>query len=151
MDAVTYPKEAVSEFVNNHFVGLRLSFDTQPFAKDFNLQWTPTLLVLDPEGQEHHRTVGFLPPEEFIPSGWLGIAKFHLGAGRFDEALRALEVILSEHPRSDSAAEALFLRGVVLYKKTHEPKHLREAYETLQRDWPASEWAKRSQPYRLIN
>ena len=133
-----------------NMVGLRVTFDTQPLARDFNLQWTPTLITLDPEGKEHHRTVGFLPPEEFVPSGWLGIAKFHFDAGRFQEAVAALQRILEEHPGSDAAAEAIFLRGVALYKHTHEPRHLKEAYERLQREWPSSEWAKRAQPYRLI-
>ncbi len=151
MDAVTYPKETVRDFVNQNFVGLRVSFDTQPLARDFNLQWTPTLVTLDTDGKEHHRTVGFLPPEEFVPSGWLGIAKVHFDAGRFQEAVSALEGILEHHPGSDAAAEAMFLKGVALYKHTHEPKHLREAYEELQRKWPSSEWAKRAQPYRLIN
>lgn len=151
MDAVTYPIGSVVDFINQNLVGLRIAFDTQPLARDFNLQWTPTLITLDPEGREHHRTVGFLPPEEFVPSGWLGIAKVHFDAGSFQEALRAMDKILEDHPRSDAAPEAIFLRGVALYKHTHEPKHLKEAYESLQRDWPASEWAKRAQPYRLLN
>jgi tetratricopeptide (TPR) repeat protein len=150
MDAVTYPKQSVVDFMAQNMVGLRVTFDTQPLARDFNLQWTPTLITLDPEGKEHHRTVGFLPPEEFVPSGWLGIAKFHFDAGRFQEAVAALQRILEEHPGSDAAAEAIFLRGVALYKHTHEPRHLKEAYERLQREWPSSEWAKRAQPYRLI-
>lgn len=150
MDAVTYPTEAVIDFVNRNFVGLRVPFDTQPLARDFNLQWTPTLIALDQEGKEHHRTVGFLPPEEFIPAGWLGIAKFHFDAGRFQEAILAVENILKSHPGSDVAAEAVFLKGVALYKKSHEAKHLKDAYERLKREWPASEWAKKAQPYRLI-
>ena len=31
--------------------------------KEFNISWTPTLLVLDATGREHHRVVGFVPSE----------------------------------------------------------------------------------------
>lgn len=137
-------------FINENVVALRVSFDTQPLARDFNVQWTPTLITLDWEGKEHHRTVGFLPPEELVPSVWLGIAKCHFDSGRFQEALRAIDMILRDHTGSDAAAEAVYLRGVALYKHSHEPRHLKEAFQRLQEQWPLSEWAKRAQPYRLI-
>lgn len=136
--------------MNENVVGLRVAFDTQPLARDFNLQWTPTLITLDSDGKEHHRTVGFLPPEELVPSVWLGIAKCHFDAGRFQEAISALDRILQDHSRSEAAAEAIYWRGVALYKQTHQPRHLKEAYERLQAHWPSSEWTKRAQPYRLI-
>lgn len=107
--------------MNENVVPLRVSFDTQPLARDFNLQWTPTLITLDREGKEHHRTVGFLPPEELVPSVWLGIAKCHFDSGRFQEALRALDMILRDHTGSDAAAEAVYLRGVALYKTLTSP------------------------------
>lgn len=75
MDSVTYPNEKVIEFIENNLIPLRISFDAQPFASQFNLKWTPTLIILDTEGKEQERIIGFLPPEELIPSLMLGIAK----------------------------------------------------------------------------
>jgi thioredoxin-related protein len=75
MNAVTYSDENVIDFVQNNLIPLRIAFDTQPLASEFNLKWTPTIIILDSQGKEHQRTVGFLPPEEFIPSLLLGIAK----------------------------------------------------------------------------
>jgi outer membrane protein assembly factor BamD (BamD/ComL family) len=121
-----------------------------PLAKDFNVTWTPTLVSLDQNGKEHHRTVGFLPPAELIPSLLLGIAKSYLDTGRFSESLASLDKILSDYPKSKAAPEAVFLRGVAGYKNTHDPKSLRAAYDKLAADYPSSDWADRAQPYRLI-
>ncbi len=150
MDAVTYPNPSVIEFVQKRMVPLRVSYNAQPLAKDFNIQWTPTLITLDFEGKEHHRTVGFLPPQELIPSLMLGIAKCHFDAERFEDAGAILYKLLAEYPQRDSAAEAIYLCGVSRYKKTHEAKALKEAYERLQKDYPTSEWTKRASPYRLL-
>jgi len=75
MGAVTYPKENVVEFIQKNFIPVQVLFNTQPLASDFQIKWTPSILTLDSDGKEHHRTVGFLSPEELIPSLQLGIAK----------------------------------------------------------------------------
>jgi tetratricopeptide (TPR) repeat protein len=150
MGAVTYPNAEVGEFVSKNLIPLQVKSDAQPLANDFNVKWTPTLITLDAEGKEHHRTVGFLPPEELIPSLLLGIAKCQFDRDRFAEALASLDKLLAEYSKSDSAPEAIFLRGVSRYKSTHDPKPLKEAYEKLQSEYPSSEWTKRAYPYRLI-
>jgi len=150
MDAVTYPEERVGTFIQETMVPLRIKFDTQPFSTNFNIKWTPTLIALDAEGKEHHRVVGFLPPEELIPSLLLAIAKCSFDQEQFSSALSAMERILAEYPKSDSAPEALFLRGVARYKTTHNPTPLKEAYEQLHTQYPTSEWTKRAYPYRLL-
>ena len=101
-------------------------------------------------GKEHHRTVGYLPPEELIASLLLGMGKVDFDAERFDAALKNLEQLLRDYAKSDAAPEALFLRGVCQYKSTHNPAPLKAAYEKLQELYPASEWTKRAYPYRLL-
>ncbi len=150
MDAVTYPNPLVIEFFQERMVPLQVPHNAQPLASDFNIQWTPTLITLDFDGKEHHRTVGFLSPQELIPSLMLGIAKCHFDGGRFEEAIAVLDKLLVEYPQSDSAAEAIYVRGVSGFKKAHDAKQLKEAYVRLQKDYPASEWAKRASPYRLL-
>jgi hypothetical protein len=127
-----------------------VAFDAQPLATDFKIKWTPTLITLDVDGKEHHRTVGFLPPEELIPSLMLGIAKTHFDQDQVNEALSSLEKLLADYPKSDSVPEAIYLRGVCRFKSTHNGKQLKEAYEQLQAAYPASEWTKRASPYRLL-
>jgi hypothetical protein len=150
MDAVTYPTETVIEFLNKSVIPLKLSADKSSISSDFNIQWTPALLILDQEGNEHHRTVGFLKPEELIPSLLLGIGNMSFHKNNFKEALSNYERILADHLESDVVPEAIFQIGVSLYKSTNDPKPLKEAYEHLQKDFPASTWTKRAYPYRLI-
>ncbi|TLD41886.1 MAG: hypothetical protein JETT_1827 [Candidatus Jettenia ecosi] len=150
MDAVSYPEKRVNEFITNSFIPLRVRSDAQPIATNFNLKWTPTHIVLDTEGKEHHRTIGFLSPEELIPSLLLGIAKVHFDLSEFKEAISKLEKVLSDFPESGSAPEAMYLRGVCLYKSTNNSKGLKDAYEQLQNTYPESEWTKRASPYRLL-
>ena len=150
MDAVTYPNEKVIDFIQQFMIPLRVPFDAQPFATDFNVKWTPTLITLDADGKEHHRTVGFLAPVELIPSLLLGIGKSYFDREKFTEVLSMLEKILKDYPKSDSAPEAIYLQGVSKYKSTHAPKPLKEAYEQLKAKYPSSEWTRRAYPYRLL-
>ncbi len=150
MDAVTYPDALVSEFIKKNLIALRIPSDAKPYCTDFNITWTPTLIVLDQEGKEHHRLVGFLSPEELIPALLLGMAKTRFERQQYAEALSVIQQILDGYPRSGSAPEALFLKGVARYKSTHDPKPLKESYEQLQAHYPSSDWTKRAYPYRLL-
>lgn len=150
MDAVTYPKKDVHDFINQRLVPVRVPFDSKPLAKDFNVKWTPTLITLDTEGHEHHRTLGFLSAEELIPSLTLGLAKVEYEGERFEQALELFEAVVKDHPESNSTPEALYLMGVSRFKQTHEASHLKDAFETLRRKYPGSDWAKRAEPYGLL-
>ncbi|MEE8328760.1 MAG: tetratricopeptide repeat protein [Thermodesulfovibrionia bacterium] len=150
MDAVTYPDTKVINFINQHMIPLQVQYDTRPMAENFNIKWTPTIVMLDINGKEHYRTVGFLSPEELIPSLFLGISKSYFDTDKFDNALVYLDNLLTEYPKSDFAPEAIYLQGVCRYKNTHDPKPLKEAYEQLKAKHPSNEWTKRAYPYRLI-
>lgn len=149
MGAVTYPDEKVAEFVMSRMVPIQVLADS-PLAADFKVTWTPTIAVLDYYGKEHHRTVGFFPPEEFIPSMLLGMGKIDFDTDQFNDAVLHFDALLREYPRSAAAPEAIYLRGVSRYKASHDAKPLKEAYEKLKADYPASEWAKRAEPYGLL-
>jgi hypothetical protein len=151
MDAVTYPDTKVKEFFRSRIIPLQIAHNHEPLAKDFEVKWTPTLVVLDSEGHEHARSVGFLGPDELIPWLLLGIGKTYFDAERYEAALAVLDELLAKYARSDSAPEGIFVRGVTLYKSTHDPKPLRAAYDKLTAEYPGSEWTKRAYPYRLIS
>ncbi|MBI5248613.1 MAG: tetratricopeptide repeat protein [Desulfomonile tiedjei] len=151
MDAVTYPEEKVIEFIHENFIPVRVPFDHKPLASDFNIKWTPTIITVDPDGKEHFRTVGFLAAPDLIASLLLAIGKTHFEHEHFDKAIAVFESLLSSHPKSSYAPEAIYLRGVSQYKSTHNPKPLKAAYERLSADYPNDEWTKRAYPYRLIN
>lgn len=149
MGAVTYPNEKVADFVTSRLVPLQVPSDSS-LAADFKVKWTPTIIVLDFYGREHHRTVGFFPPEEFIPSLLLGMGKVDFDTDQFNDGILHFDALLKEYPRSAAAPEAIYLRGVSRYKASHNAAPLKEAYEKLKADYPASEWTKRAEPYGLL-
>ncbi len=150
MGAVTYPNVKVSEFIGKRMIPLQVQADAKPLATEFKVTWTPTLVVLDYYGKEHHRSVGFLPPEELIPMLLLGMGKVYFDAEQFNAAIVHLDELLVDYPQSAAAPEAVYLRGVSRFKGSHDPRLLKEAYERLKADYPTSEWVKRAQPYSLL-
>ncbi|MGZ3578726.1 MAG: tetratricopeptide repeat protein, partial [Syntrophales bacterium] len=103
-------------------------------------------VLLDASGKEHYRAVGFIPAEEMIPLLLFGIAKTYFDVDQIDQAIQKLDVIISEHPKSYTAPEATYLRGVYGYKSTHDRSHLKQAYEKLRNGYPQTELAKRLLP-----
>src|SRR5512135_2276478 len=118
MGAVTYPDKKVADFVTGRMVALQVLADN-PLAGEFGVKWTPTIIILDSSGKEHHRTVGFFPPDEFIPNLLLGMGKIDFDTDRFKDALVHFDSLLKEYPKSNAAPEAIFLAGVSGYKSTH--------------------------------
>jgi Tetratricopeptide repeat len=150
MGAVTYPNPEVVQFVNQNFIPVQMLYDAQPEATDFNITWTPTMVVLDESGKEHHRNVGFQSPEEFIAFLMVGQAKTHFDRNSFEPAIALLEKVIKDFPKSGAAPEAVFHLGVSRYKATHNAAPLKEAFEYLKANYPNSEWLKRAQPYSLL-
>jgi tetratricopeptide (TPR) repeat protein len=150
MDAVTYPNENVDNFINNNVIAVRLPSDHEPLSSEKGVKWTPALILLDHNGKEHHRTIGFLSAEELVPSILLGIGNMHFNNNQFQEALGCYEKIIQQFPLSDSTPEAIFQTGVSRYKNSGNPQPLKEAYLKLKEDHPSSQWEKRAYPYRLI-
>ena len=116
----------------------------------FRVKWTPTVIVLDSDGDEHHRFIGFLPPEDFIGQLILGRGKTEFNLEHFDQAIQCFQELLVRYPKTDAAPEAQYFLGVSRYKASHDPKELKSILENLQRDYSGSEWTKKAQAYALI-
>jgi thioredoxin-related protein len=150
MDTVSYPHPKVIDFFAKYLVPVRVLISSQPLPKKFKVQWTPTLVTVDETGEEHHRTVGFLSPEELVPSLMLGIGKSYFDREMFAESEKMLKQLLAEYPRSDAAPEATYYLGVGRYKHTHKAEELKKTVEAIQKNFPQSEWAKRASVYTLL-
>ncbi len=150
MGAVTYPNEGVAKFVDLNFVPVQIQSSNKELAGKYNVSWTPTILVLDAEGKEHYRSVGFLQPDVFIATFELGKARYYLDVEQFAEARALLEELIERCPVPEVVPEAIFFHGVASFKQSHDPKPLRQAYDTLTSKYSQSEWAKRAEPYKLI-
>jgi uncharacterized protein YyaL (SSP411 family) len=54
MGAATYPNPEVESYIEQHFVPVQFDVLEQPeVERQFNSDWTPTLIVEDTEGREH--------------------------------------------------------------------------------------------------
>ena len=150
MDTVTYPNSKVIDFSAKYLVAVRILVNSKPLPQRFKVQWTPTLVLLDEEGEEHHRTVGFLAPEELLPSLMLGIEKSYFDRQNFSDAESILQRLIAEYPKSDAAPEATYYLGVSRYKRTDNAKELKKAVHELEKNFPQSEWTKRASVYQLL-
>jgi len=115
------------------------------------VKWTPTLLVLDASGREHHRSVGYLAPEEFIAQMDLGRAKLDFARDALAPAIDEFAGVLESCPECAAAPEARYYLGVSRYKQTHDLRELKRIWEVLSRDFPQSEWTRKAEPYSQID
>ena len=150
MGAVTYPTPAVIDFLNDEVIPLKLTTQSEPQASDFWVRWTPALFILDPYGNPHHRMIGFVPPDQFIPHLLLGKALALFAHRRFNDALANLERLLEGHAQSYAAPQAVYFRGICRYRTTKDNSHLKIGHQILAAEYPDSEWTGRTQPYMLL-
>ena len=149
--AVTYPDSNVCFSVENSFIPLQIDFNkNKALVKRYSIKWTPTVVILDQDGEEHHRFVGYLPPEDFIAQIILGKGKAEFDLDHFEQAMQCFQEILVRFPKTEGAPEAQYYLGVAKYKASHDPKELKLGLGVLQRDYPNSEWTKKAQVYSLI-
>jgi hypothetical protein len=154
MNTGPYSEEKVRHYIETEFVPVKSQcfWDKRTDAmKRFDIVWTPTLIVHDATGKEHHRVVGFVPTDDFLAHLKLGKGKMHFNRFRFDDAIKELTAVTEQHPVAGPAAEAVFYLGVAKYWKSHDPKGLRWAYDALASRFPNSEWARRAEPYQQIS
>jgi hypothetical protein len=150
MDAVTYPNDKVKAFIEKNLIIVKLLAGAQPLTGQFKVTWTPTFIILDQDGQEHYRAVGYESPKEFIAFLLMGMAKINFDKGNYPRAIALLKQITAEYPHSTVAPESVYLLGVSRYKTNHKIQDLKQIYETLKAKYPNSEWLKRAQPYSLL-
>ena len=150
MDAVTYPNPQVSSFLLTHVIPVKVLYNAQPLAERFRVVWTPTLIILDSDGKELYREEGFLPPERILPALMLGMGKVKLHTRKFKEATAYLSELVSKHPNSEEAPEALYFAGVARFRETNDLRAMRDAYETLSKKYPRSGWTIKASPYKSL-
>jgi len=144
MDAVTYPDERVVTYMNEHVVSMKANISTEPPPGQFNVQWTPTFVLVDAEDKDHHRTVGWLSPEDLIASLFHGIGQTHIDRGGGSSARTALQRVMSDYLDSDAAPEALYLSGVVRHKQSDDIHEMNETLTQLREKHPTHEWMNRA-------
>jgi outer membrane protein assembly factor BamD (BamD/ComL family) len=107
----------------------------------FDALWTPTVLILDPNGKERYRIEGYLPVDEFRAQLEMGLARVAFMSKDFADAERRYAAVLDRFPNTKAAPEALYWKGVSHYKATNDHTVLGELPGMFQQKYPDSEWA----------
>jgi TolA-binding protein len=114
----------------------------------YDAQWTPTILILDSEGQERHRIEGFLPVDDFQSQVALGLAKSAFQRKDYTEAERRYREIVDHFPSTDAAAEALYWAGVSKYKGSGDASALKATGAAFHERYQDTAWAKKASVWR---
>jgi hypothetical protein len=138
-----YPDPRVAQFVTDHFIPARAHVKEQPQTLErFNVQWTPTILIVDPAGVERHRIEGFLPADDFLGQLRLGLAHAARLGGDFSGAEKRYRELAKGE--DDVAAESLYWAGVSKYKETGDAAALGETAKAFSERFKDSSWAKKA-------
>jgi hypothetical protein len=144
-----YPDERVTRFIQENFIPARVHVKDQPedykrFGQQYNAQWTPTILVIDPAGAERHRIEGFLPAEDLVSQLTLGLGRSAFAREQWDEAERWFREVVDRFPDSEAAPEALYWAGVSRYKGKGDATALRSTAGAFEHQYQDSSWAKKA-------
>jgi thioredoxin-like negative regulator of GroEL len=140
-----YPDPRVTEFITSHFVTARVHIKEQPAMwHRFGVRWTPTVLVLAPDGKEVRRVEGYLPADELL--GQLGLALGYLAVAKkeWPRAEQEFERVADEFPETDAAPEAQYWAGVARYSASHDASALKETARRFAQRYKTTSWAKRA-------
>ena len=133
-----YPDPRVSELISQRFVPVRIHIKEQPTMwKRFDVRWTPTVLVLAPDGKE-------LPEDEL--RGQLELALGFLAVEKKDwpNARQEFERVVDLFPETDAGPEALYWSGVAQYSATHDATALKDLGRKFKERYTDTSWAKRA-------
>jgi Tetratricopeptide repeat len=140
-----YPDERVVSFIRENFVPVKIHVKENPKGFErFGAQWTPTIIVADPEGHERYRFEGYLPVDDFLAQLELGLGKSAFATGDFASAERHFRAVATKFPKSDTAPEALYWMGVSKYKATNDPGALKETAQAFRSQYSDTQWAKKA-------
>ena len=131
--------------ISSSFIPVKIHIKEQKETFErFGARWTPTLIVLDPEGNERHRVEGFLPVDDFLAQLDLGRAKLAFQRQAFGDAEKIFRSICQDRRSMFAAPEACYWAGVAAYKAGGDAARLKEAAGLLKAEYPGSEWARKA-------
>ena len=131
--------------IRDNFVPVKIHVKENPAAFErFGAQWTPTIIIDDPEGTERYRFEGYLPPDEFMAQLELGLAKTAFAKNDFAKAEGLYRDIVKRFPTSAAGPEALYWAGVSNYKATNNAAALKDTAEAFRTKYSDSQWATKA-------
>ena len=148
-----WPDEPVARLVTESFLPARVHAKTQAedfqrFGDRYGASWTPTVLMLDPDGVERHRIEGFLPSAEFLAQLTLGLGHLAFHAKRFADAERRYRDVIAQFPTTEGAPEAQYWAGVSRYKATGDAGALAETSRAFDQRYGHTIWAQKASVWK---
>ena len=144
----SYGNAGLASFIHENFVPLGVHIKENPRNfKRFGAVWTPTVIVMDPEGNERWRLEGYLPKDDFQAFLKMGLARVAFAKKDWAEAVKWFADVLENHANSFYAPQAIYYRGVSLYSTSHDHLELEKTAATLIEQFPTTEWQLRSIPW----
>jgi hypothetical protein len=146
MDTVTYPDEAVSEFVAGHLEPVRVHIcEKDPLIREtirrYRMLWAPGYVVFDERGEEVRRFIGYQPPRDFIAELSVGLGKAHILHRRNGDAFQHFRAAADLEPPAPVSDEAVYWAGIALhYRDRTDLEFLHRYWEELERRFPGSRW-----------
>jgi hypothetical protein len=144
-----YSDDRVKDLIVSRFVPVRVHVRENPddwkkLSAEFGVQWTPTILIVDTDGEEKHRSEGFLPANDFLSQIELGAAHAAFNRGDHAAAEGLFREVARKYPDADAAPEALYWAGVAKYRATDDATVLKETSIEVSGRYPGSSWAKKA-------
>jgi hypothetical protein len=139
----------VARFITERFVPFRSHVkDKDNVFQRFGAEWTPTVIIADPDGTERHRFEGFLPKPDLLAQLRLGLA--HAARARHDYAAaeKNYRELAAADVAEDIAAEAQYWAGVSRYKATDDPSALTETANVFREKFTNTPWAKKASVWK---
>jgi outer membrane protein assembly factor BamD (BamD/ComL family) len=112
--------------------------------KRFNVRWTPTVLVLGPDGTEGRRIEGYLPPNELLGQLELGLGFLAVNRKDWSTAREEFERVVANYPETEAGPEALYWSGVAKYSSSHDATELKNLGRQFKERYTDTAWAKRA-------
>ena len=139
-----YPDPRVAGFVMEHFVPVKIDVRKNPQPMErFEALWTPTIILLDPEGVERYRFEGYLPAGDYLARVTLGLGHVCFAMKDWVAAEAWFHEVVEKYGNSEVAPEALYWEGVSRYK-AGDPSALGRTAQDFKQRYTQSDWAKKS-------
>lgn len=140
-----YPDPEVSAFIVQRFVPVRIHIKEQPTMwKRFEIRWTPTVLVLAPDGSDVRRIEGFLPKDELLAQLGLALGFQAVKHKDWSAAREQFDRVVERYPETSAAPEALYWSGVSKYSASHDAAELKALGRQFKERYTDTAWAKRA-------
>jgi hypothetical protein len=154
MGAVTYPNPEVQRLLRDRFVTVKLNVgepnpDFTEILRASRPLWGPTFVFLDASKAELRRSVGYVPPLDFLAELRMVLGLWNLLHAQPGDAFEHFHSVARGEPASKLVPEALFWTGCAAYRRDGTTKEEKLAaltpwwLEVMER-FPASTWADRA-------